>query len=96
MPFISLGNPGTLEYLRMIGFETFHDWIDESYDLDLPLSKRVDIITDNLKYIKSVQNKQSLRKQMGETIRHNFEVYKRLQRKNTFVSALKRIEKGYV
>ena len=28
MPFMSLGNPGTLEYLRSKGFITFSDWID--------------------------------------------------------------------
>jgi hypothetical protein len=31
-PFIVLGCPGTLKYLRSIGFETFPEFFDESYD----------------------------------------------------------------
>tara|TARA_Y100000310_G_scaffold175819_1_gene175925 strand:- start:2155 stop:3690 length:1536 start_codon:yes stop_codon:yes gene_type:complete len=31
-PFIVLGSPGILEYLRSIGFETFPEFFDESYD----------------------------------------------------------------
>jgi len=94
MPFISLGNPGTLKYLHSIGFETFSDWIDERYDLDLPLSKRVEIVVDNIKNLSKITNKQSLRKEMQETINHNLALYKRLQRRNSFIAALKRIEKG--
>ena len=31
-PFILAGGPGSLEFLRSYGFETFAPWIDESYD----------------------------------------------------------------
>jgi len=96
MPFMSLGNPGTLDYLRLLGFETFSEWIDESYDLDLPLQKRVETLVENLVYLNgfSVKGRKKLRKSMSEVCRHNLEVYKRLPRRNTFVTNLKRIEKG--
>lgn len=32
-PFIFVGNPGSLEKLRELGFKTFHPFINESYDL---------------------------------------------------------------
>lgn len=98
MPFMSLGNPGTLEYLRLIGFETFSEWIDESYDLDYPLDKRVEIVVDNLKYLHSLstKGKAKMRRQMEEVCWHNLEVYKKLQRRNTFVTNLKRILKGQI
>lgn len=32
-PFIFIGNPGSLEKLRELGFKTFHPFINESYDL---------------------------------------------------------------
>jgi hypothetical protein len=31
-PFIVIGSPGLLAYLRDLGFQTFGNWIDESYD----------------------------------------------------------------
>jgi len=31
-PFISYGNPGILKYLKKLGFRTFNDYWDESYD----------------------------------------------------------------
>tara|TARA_B100000963_G_scaffold174447_2_gene151765 strand:- start:3906 stop:5489 length:1584 start_codon:yes stop_codon:yes gene_type:complete len=31
-PFLLVTHPGTLRHLRSIGFETFPEWIDESYD----------------------------------------------------------------
>lgn len=96
MPFISLGNPGTLELLRLQGFETFSEWMDESYDKDLPLFERVKVVVENIKMLKAVKNKHNLRKEMMPVISHNLEVYKRLQRRNTFISNLKRIEKGQI
>ena len=70
--------------------------MDESYDNDLPLFERVKIVVENIKLIKAVKNKHNLRKEMAAVVNHNLEVYKRLQRRNTFVSALKRIEKGMI
>jgi len=47
---IALGTPGTLQYIRNLGFETFAHCIDESYDqvLDYParLQKILDLLAD--------------------------------------------------
>jgi len=93
MPFMSLGNPGTLKYLRSIGFETFSKWIDESYDLDIPLEERVEIIINNLKKLDKLDivSKVNLRRQMQKVCDHNLSQYKKLQRKNTLIKIFKDI-----
>jgi len=48
-PFIVWGNPNTLSYLRNLGFETFPEFFDESYDLILDNSKRLGVILENIK-----------------------------------------------
>ena len=47
-PFMMLANMRFLENLRRLGFQTFGDHIDESYDLEPVLSRRIDMITNNL------------------------------------------------
>lgn len=47
-PFIVWGNPNTLSYLRSIGFETFPEFFDESYDSVHNEKDRLDIILDNV------------------------------------------------
>lgn len=51
MPFMILGAPGYLAYLRSIGFKTFNQYWDESYDLEPDLDKRIDMILNNLKML---------------------------------------------
>ena len=47
-PFIVWGNPNTLSYLRSIGFETFPEFFDESYDSVYNEKDRLNIILDNV------------------------------------------------
>ena len=51
-PFMVLANMKHLENLRRLGFRTFHDHIDESYDLEPKMSKRIEIIIENMKRIR--------------------------------------------
>jgi hypothetical protein len=48
-PFMVLGNHDFLKNLRDLGFRTFGDYIDESYDSETDVNKRIQIITQNLK-----------------------------------------------
>lgn len=84
MPFITLGNPGTLQDLQNRGFITFGDWFDESYDLDIPLENRIQIIINNLKkYSKYTKlDLISIRNEMSEILDHNLKLYTILRRKN--------------
>lgn len=84
MPFITLGNPGTLKDLQDRGFITFSDWFDESYDNNLNLNKRVNIIIENIKkYAKySSKDLKKIRLEMNEVLDHNLKLYSVLQKKN--------------
>ena len=88
-----LGNPGTLEYLREKGYLTFSRWFDENYDQDAPLEDRIQIIINNLKYIKSLSNTELMKMfyEMRIICNHNLEVYKIHQRKNSFLEILDNI-----
>jgi hypothetical protein len=47
-PFIVWGNPGTLTRLKKLGFETFPEFFDESYDTITDNTKRLDCILENM------------------------------------------------
>ena len=98
MPFINLGNPGTLARLRDLGFYTFSNWFDESYDLDLPLQKRIDIIVDNLKMLSRLDNTQliKMRNQMQFKIEHNHKLYNMLYNKDYTYETFNLIVNGAV
>lgn len=84
MPFITLGNPGTLEDLRDRGFITFSDWFDETYDNNLELNKRIEIIIKNIKkYAKySSKDLSKIRLEMSEVLDYNLKLYRILKQKN--------------
>jgi len=50
-PFILAATPGSLEYLRSYGFQTFEGIIDESYDQESDPVKRLEKITKLMQYI---------------------------------------------
>jgi hypothetical protein len=47
-PFMLMSTPGSLKYLRSYGFETFSDYIDESYDLETDPVARMHRIVDSM------------------------------------------------
>ena len=93
MPFMILGNPGTLDLLHTKGYITFNKWFDETYDQVLPLDKRIKIMMENLDYIKGLTDQQriDLRQEMMPICRHNLEVYKMHQRKNSYLELLESV-----
>lgn len=44
-PFVALATPGHYEYLHKLGFETWPDLIDESFDMEVNIDRRIDMIT---------------------------------------------------
>jgi hypothetical protein len=84
MPFITLGNPGTLQDLRDRGFITFNDWFDESYDYDYDLQKRIEIIVENIKTFSrySFEDLKNIRTDMYQILEHNQKLYTALYKKN--------------
>ena len=51
-PFMVLSNFNFLKNLRDLGFMTFGDHLDESYDTEEDVIRRMDIITDNMRILK--------------------------------------------
>lgn len=47
-PFLLVGAQGNLAYLRRYGFQTFADWIDESYDDECDPVRRIDLVAHEL------------------------------------------------
>ena len=72
-PFIIWGNPGTLMYLRSIGYKTFPTLFDESYDNELDPVKRLEMIIVQVKKFKDLNDsiKYKLIKTQNDIIRHN-------------------------
>lgn len=52
-PFIMVGPPGNLEYLKKYGIKTFSEWFDESYDTELSHAKRIEKIFNLIDFINS-------------------------------------------
>lgn len=72
-PFILVGAPGNLEYLRSYGFETFDRWIDESYDKILDPGLRLESITNELVKVSQLSPNQlaDMHHEMKPLLEHN-------------------------
>jgi hypothetical protein len=72
-PFIVLGSPKILHTLRQLGFKTFGDFWDESYDNEENLSARMDMIISILNDLKkkSVNELVTMRNAMVDILKHN-------------------------
>lgn len=53
-PFILIAGHGSLEYLRSYGFKTFSPWIDERYDQEPDVVKRMKMVADQMTQIKNL------------------------------------------
>jgi len=53
-PFMILSGPGTLAYLRKMGFNTFSPLIDERYDLETDPSKRMQMVLEEMHRINNL------------------------------------------
>jgi hypothetical protein len=51
LPFLVLSSPGYLKYLQSLGFKTFDGIIDESYDQEVDLEKRTDLLVEQVEKI---------------------------------------------
>lgn len=53
-PFMILGSTGTLKELKKMGYKTFDQWIDESYDDAITIVEKVEIICKNIQKLKDM------------------------------------------
>jgi hypothetical protein len=56
-PFMILSGPGTLAYLRKMGFNTFSPLINESYDLETDPTKRMEMVINEMSRINNLSKK---------------------------------------
>ena len=72
-PFIVLGNPGTLAYLKKLGFKTFNRWFDESYDGELDFKKRLGKIISLMSYLNTYPEAElfEMREKMNKVLEYN-------------------------
>lgn len=76
-PFIVFGNPGTLKELHNLGFKTFSDFWDESYDEDYNFTSRLGKIMSIIHELNNKNSKELLKisNRMIPILRHNFTNY---------------------
>jgi hypothetical protein len=63
-PFLIFGNAGTLKHLHNLGFETYDNLFNESYDTCQDSSVRLSIILENIKNFKTVPYDQLTQKKI--------------------------------
>jgi hypothetical protein len=80
MPFLTLANSGTLQLLQKKGFQTFSEWIDESYDLIDDEDEKIRIIIQQIhKFARLVPEERiKIRNQMKPILQHNFDLVNKL------------------
>lgn len=76
-PFILVSSPNSLEYLRNLGFKTFSRWINEDYDSERDLGKRVVMINREIKKITTLSDNDliKIRKEMEPILAHNKKLF---------------------
>lgn len=70
-PFILVGAPGNLAYLKRYGFRTFDQWIDESYDEEDDPTRRTDMVVHELEKL-SKRDITQQHKEMQEVLDYNY------------------------
>lgn len=77
-PFLVIGNPYTLQALRDMGYKTFGDFWDESYDEILRFDERIEAVNKILLDLSKHSTKEliKIRKQMQDILAHNHANFK--------------------
>lgn len=73
-PFILVGAPGNLAYLKSYGFKTFDSWIDESYDHEENHYVRIEKITAEISRLCAIDPEllKQMYIEMQEVLEYNF------------------------
>jgi hypothetical protein len=80
-PFILVAPPNSLEYLHKLGFKTFNEFWDESYDIEYDHEQRLLKIFSLIDTIDSysIDELQTIYTKMQQIVEHNFEILLSLQ-----------------
>ena len=92
-PFLLYGSTGSLEMLRDIGFLTFGEWFDESYDTITDLNKKtraiVEVIEKLSKY--DVESLKTIRSEMEPVLEYNQWQYREIVNSRFYVKEAKQV-----
>ena len=94
MPFLMISSPYTLKYLKKLGYKTFNKWWDESYDDELDLDTRLNMIIKILEDLNKKREKElvEMLEEMRPIIEHNHNTWrKRIHPKQRRVDAITEI-----
>ena len=85
-PFVLVGQPGSLEYAKKLGFKTFSEFWDESYDLETNHEQRFIKVFNTIDYIDSfsIEQLEEMYNQMMPILEHNYNNLKRLASSKTW------------
>jgi len=85
-PFVLVGQPGSLEYARKLGFKTFDDFWDESYDQEPNHEQRFIKVLRVIEYIDSfaIEQLREMYTKMLPIIEHNYDNLQRLASSKTW------------
>jgi len=74
-PFMLIGAPGNLEYLRKYGFKTFDGIIDESYDTIQDDDARIDAVVAQMKWYCNLSQEEKSRviERLAPIVEYNFQ-----------------------
>jgi thymidylate synthase len=89
-----ISSPYTLKYLKKLGYKTFNKWWDESYDDELDLDTRLNMIIKILEDLNKKSEKElvEMLEEMRPIIEHNHNTWrKRIHPKQRRVDAITEI-----
>ena len=91
-PFIVMGNKNTLKYLRSIGFETFPEMFDESYDeIEDPVDRTVFIMKEVERLCSmDIEELHKIYVSVLPKIKHNQEVFMSIDANKIFCELLQK------
>jgi len=80
-PFVLVSTPGSLAWLKSQGFKTFHDYWDESYDLETNHAKRLTQIVNLVKTITAwdLSQRQDFIYSVWPILEHNYQRLRELE-----------------
>jgi len=90
IPFVMIGCQHFMRLMRHIGFQTFHPYIDESYDREPDLHKRVDMAVES--FANYVHNPSHL-DEIQKICDHNFTILQKLRSHNYYHHIWKKIRR---
>ena len=82
-PFLVLSSAGYLKKLKELGFKTFNNWWDETYDDVIDLNERIHKLIKTIKYINNLKNEEICNNkiQMKNVLKHNKELLFKIEKK---------------